>query len=119
MQDFRNLKIWQRSHQLVLSLYKLTAKFPKDEVYALTSQIRRAAASIPANIAEGCVKGSDADFARFLHIALGSASELDYHLLLSRDLSYCTGAEYDGFSKELHEIRSMLGSLLLRLKPSR
>jgi four helix bundle protein len=67
MQDFHNLKTWQRSHKLVLSIYKLTAKFPKEEVYALTSQIRRAAVSIPANIAEGCVKGSDADFARFLH----------------------------------------------------
>jgi four helix bundle protein len=86
MKSFRGLKVWHSAHQLTLAVYKATAKFPKEELYALTSQMRRAASSIPANIAEGCGRGTDADFGRFLQIALGSASELEYHLLLAFDL---------------------------------
>jgi four helix bundle protein len=82
MQDFKKLTVWQKAHKLTLDLYKLTKPFPKAEIYGLTSQIRRAASSIPTNIAEGSVQGSDAQYARFLHIALGSAAELDYLLLL-------------------------------------
>jgi four helix bundle protein len=77
MKDFRELKVWQKSHQLTLDIYKATAPFPKDEQYGITSQIRRAAASVAANIAEGCCRGTDADFARFLQIAISSASELE------------------------------------------
>jgi len=83
MKDFRELKVWEKAHQLTLEVYKATTIFPKDELYGLTSQIRRACASIPANIAEGCGRRGDAEFARFLGIAMGSASELDYHLLLA------------------------------------
>jgi len=77
---FRDLKVWEKAHQLTLQVYKATAPFPKEEMYGLTSQIRRAAASIPANIAEGCGRSSDAELGRFLQIAMGSASELEYHL---------------------------------------
>lgn len=81
MKDFRKLQIWEKSHVLVLSVYKQTKSFPKEELFGLTSQIRRAAASIPANIAEGCGRGSDAELARFAQISMGSASELEYHIL--------------------------------------
>ncbi len=117
MQDFHNLKVWQRSHQLVLLVYKATAKFPKDELYGLTSQIRRAAVSIPANIAEGCVRGGDQEFSRFLYIAQGSASELDYHLLLSRDLDYISPSDYQSLSKGLTEVRRMLSTFIQTIKP--
>ena len=95
MKDFRELKVWEKSHQLTLAVYKATTKFPKDEMYGLTGQIRRSCASIPANVAEGCGRGGDAELARFLQIAMGSASELEYHLLLSRDLNFLDITEYD------------------------
>src|SRR6266496_1634192 len=88
MRNFRELKVWEKAHHVALAAYRETAAFPKPELYGLTSQIRRAAASIAANIAEGAGKNSNADFARFLQIALGSASELEYHLLLAKDLGY-------------------------------
>ena len=78
MKDFRKLKVWEKAHQLTLKIYKVTEKYPREELYGLISQIRRAAVSIPTNISEGCVGSSDADFARFLYITLGSTSELEY-----------------------------------------
>ncbi|HLF77604.1 MAG TPA: four helix bundle protein, partial [Dehalococcoidia bacterium] len=95
MRDFRKLDVWDRAHKLTLSIYSVTGSYPRDEVYGLTSQTRRAASSIPANIAEGCGRESNADLARFLHIAFGSASELEYHLILARDLEYITQADFD------------------------
>ena len=86
MKNFRELKVWEKAHLLTIDIYRITATFPKEEMYGLTSQIRRASSSIPANIAEGCGRGSDNDFRRFLQIAMGSASELEYHLLLAHDL---------------------------------
>lgn len=94
MQDYKALKVWEKSHQLTLAVDQATATFPKDELYGLTSQIRRACASIPANIAEGCGGDGGAEFARFLRIAMGSASELDYHLLLARDLNLLSAVGY-------------------------
>src|SRR5260221_8644903 len=88
MKNFRDLKVWQKSYRLTLAVYRATRTFPKEEQFALTSQLRRAASSIPANIAEGCCRNGDAEFARFLHIAMGSASELECHLLLARDLDF-------------------------------
>jgi len=86
IQNFRNIQVWQKAHELTLQVYKATKTFPKEEIYGLTSQMRRAALSIPCNIAEGCARSTDADFARFLDIAIGSASEVECQLLLARDL---------------------------------
>ena len=86
MKNFKELNVWLKAHQLVLAVYQVTKSFPSDELFGLTSQMRRAAASIPANIAEGCGRSSDAEFARFLYISFGSASELEYHILLAHDL---------------------------------
>ena len=83
MQSFRNLKVWEKAHRLTLDVYRSTKMFPRDETYGLTSQIRRAAGSIGANIAEGSCRKGDCEFSRFLQIAMGSASELEYHLLLA------------------------------------
>ena len=116
MQHFRNIKVWQKSHQLVLEVYPATATFPKTERYGLTSQTRRAAASIPANIAEGCVRSTDREFAQFLHIALGSASELEYHLLLAHDLAMLSGPQHESLSVKVTEVKRMLTSFIKKLK---
>ena len=116
MQDFHNLKVWQKAHKLTLSVYKATSSFPKEELYGLTSQVRRAAVSIPANIAEGCARGGDTEFGRFLSIAQGSAGELDYHLLLAHGLKFIRAPDYDRISTELNEVRRMLTSFILKLK---
>ena len=94
MQDFKKMAVWQKSHALTLALYQATISFPRDEMYGLTSQLRRAGSSIPANIAEGCGRNGNAELARFLYIAMGSASELEYHLLLARDLGYLAEQTY-------------------------
>jgi len=116
LRDFRELKVWQKSHQLTLKVYKVTAMFPKEEVYGLTSQIRRSCSSIGANIAEGCGRNGKAEFARFLQIALGSASELEYHLLLSHDLSLLQTTCYERLSNEVTEIKRMLTKFIQNLK---
>jgi four helix bundle protein len=99
MQDFRELKVWQRSHRLTLDVYRASRSFPKDELFGLTSQTRRASASIPANIAEGCGRNGDPEFARFLQIAMGSACELEYHLLLAFDLNFIKEPEHSALSR--------------------
>ncbi|MEP7292950.1 MAG: four helix bundle protein, partial [Chloroflexota bacterium] len=88
MQDFKKLQVWMKAHVFTLALYRATSAFPKEEVYGLTSQMRRAAVSIPANIAEGCGRSSNAELARFLHISMGSASEVEYYLVLAHDLEF-------------------------------
>ena len=109
MFDFHNIAFWQRSHNLTLEIYKITQKqFPKEEMYGLTSQIRRAAASIPTNIAEGCGRKSQTELVQFLNIASGSASEVEYELLLAKDINYITIEQYNLMTKEIREIRSML-----------
>jgi four helix bundle protein len=118
MQDFRGIRVWQRAHQLTLSVYEVTRAFPNTERFGLTVQTRRAASSIPMNIAEGSVRSTDPDFARFLHIALGSASELDYQLLLARDLGYLDQTAYDRLSTETSDVRRMLNAFIRRLKTS-
>jgi four helix bundle protein len=116
VQDFRNLKVWQKGHVLTLAVYKQTAAFPKHELFALTSQMRRAAASIPTNMAEGCGRGSDAEFGRFLQIAMGSASELEYQLLLAHDLAYLTADAHAVMLRDVREIKRMLSALIGKLK---
>lgn len=119
MKNFRDLKVWQKAHILTLDVYKATGKFPKEEMYALTSQIRRASASIAANIAEGCGRGTDADFARFLQIATGSASELEYHLLLAYDLKFLNQLIYKKLDEDVTDVKRMLASFLKKLKADR
>jgi len=106
LRDFRKQKVWEKSHLLTLEIYKVTEGFPREELYGLTGQIRRACASIPANIAEGCGKDGDADFARFLQISRGSANELEYHLLLAKDLGFLKQDEYHRLSKETDELKT-------------
>jgi four helix bundle protein len=116
MKDFRTLTVWEKSHKLTLRLYSVTKTFPKEELFGLTSQIQRAAASIPANIAEGCGKGSDADFGRFLQISFGSACELEYHLILSKDLGLLADSDYHESHLELVSIKKMLASFISKIK---
>ena len=104
MKNFRDLKVWHKSHQLTLEIYKATASFPKEERYGLTSQMRRASTSIPANIAEGCGRNGDTELARFLQIAMGSASELEYHLILARDLDLLPSPNYEQLERQTLEI---------------
>jgi four helix bundle protein len=111
MKDFKELKVWQKAHLLTLMLYRFTRIFPREELYGLTSQMRRCSASIAANIAEGCGRRGNAEFHRFLQIAAGSASELDYHLLLARDLHLLHEPDYRETAGLLLEIRRMLTSL--------
>lgn len=119
MRDFRELKVWQKAHALTLGVYKVTASFPKDEMYGLTSQMRRAAVSIEANIAEGCCRGSAADFARFLEIGMGSASEVECHLLLARDLGFMDNGDHQALTDGVTEVKRMLSSFVQRLRADR
>jgi four helix bundle protein len=105
MKNFRDLTVWKKAHELTLAVYRATKNFPKDEIYGLTSQMRRLSASIAANIAEGCRKRTDADFARFVQNAFGSASELEYHLLLARDLGLLKAAEYEDLYLNTVEVK--------------
>src|SRR5579863_693662 len=112
MRNYRDLQVWEKAHALTLDLYRTSRSFPKEEIYGITSQIRRAAMSIGANLAEGCGRRSAHELARFVRIALGSASELDYHLLVCRDLGFLKTEDFGCFSKDLTEIRKMLTSFL-------
>jgi len=111
--------VWQKSHRLTLDIYQATKVFPKDELYGLTSQIRRACSSIPANIAEGCGRDGDAELARFMHIAMGSASELEYHLMLAYDLEFFTEKDYARLNQEATELKQMLTKFIKKLKADR
>jgi four helix bundle protein len=115
LQPFRNLNVWRVAHQLTLALYKSTASFPKDERYGLTSQIRRAAISVCANLAEGCCRQSRREFGRFAYIALGSASELEYHLLLASDLGLLEEDAYQRLDASITSVKRMLSGLIRKL----
>jgi four helix bundle protein len=116
LRDFRQLKVWEKAHHLTLAVYKATATFPRAELYGLTGQTRRACVSIPANIAEGCGRSGDAELARFLQIAMGSASELEYHLLLARDLNFLNSSNYEHLANGVTEVKRMLTSFIQKLK---
>jgi four helix bundle protein len=118
MQDFRRIKVWEKAHALVLRVYEATNRLPREELFGLTSQMRRAASSIPTNIAEGSGRGSDADFARFLQIAMGSACELEYQVILAADLKYLTADVRDSIEADLLEAKRMLTALLLKVRSS-
>jgi len=119
MKDFHSLKVWEKAHALTLAVYKSTEQFPKQELYSLTNQIQRAAVSIPANIAEGCGKDSNAELKRYFSISMGSASELEYLLLLARDLGYLQADIYQPIQNDLVEMRKMLNAFIQKLKASR
>jgi four helix bundle protein len=116
MEDFKDLKGWAKAHELTLMVYEKTRSFPRDEIYGLTSQLRRAAASIGANIAEGCGRRSDAEMKRFLQIARGSASKLEYHLMLARDLHILEPRTFESLDGKILEIQRMLAVLVQRLQ---
>ncbi len=118
MEDFKDLKVWMKAHEMTLSVYHCTRSFPKEEMYGLTSQLRRSASSIGANIAEGCGRRSDAEMKRFCQIARGSASEVEYHLLLARDLQFLSVSEFKNLEEKVHEVQRMLASLVQRLQPA-
>lgn len=115
MQEFRKLVVWKKAHELALLCYRSTSTFPREELYGLTSQIRRASASIPTNIAEGCGRSARPDFARFLTIAAGSASEVEYLLLLAHDLGFLTPTDYRQADDAVVEVKRMLSGLIRRL----
>jgi len=104
---------------MTLAVYRATATFPHDELYGLTSQMRRSSLSVPANIAEGCGRGSGTDLARFLQVAAGSASELEYHILLANELRLIKDREYEGLVREVTEVKRMLTSFIQKLKADR
>lgn len=116
MEDFKDLRVWTKAHELTLAVYQKTRSFPKEEMYGLTSQLRRASASVGANIAEGCGRRSDAEMRRFVQIARGSANEVEYHLLLARDLELLHAGGHKELEAKVLEIQRMLASLAQSLK---
>jgi four helix bundle protein len=116
MQDFKKLDVWKKPHTFAVEIYKTTATFPKNELYGLTSQTRRASISIPTNIAEGCGRGGGAELSHFLKIALGSASESEYLLLLASELNYLNLRDYGKFDVKVTEIKRMLTALIQKIE---
>jgi len=119
LRDFKELKVWEKSHQLALEVYKATAQFPRQEAFGLTGQIRRACISIPSNIAEGSGRNGTVELARFFNIAMGSASEVEYQLMLARDLDYLSRPDYDRLATHLAEVKRMLASYIQKVKLTR
>ena len=116
MQNYKDLKVWEKAHQFTLSVYRVSKSFPKEEIYGLTSQLRRAASSIAANIAQGCGKNTKNDFANFLNISLGSSNEAEYFVLLAKDLNYISLDEYDILIKMINEVKAMLIALIGKVR---
>jgi four helix bundle protein len=119
MKDFRDLDVWRKAHDLTLAMYRVTKSFPKEEMYGLTSQIRRASSSIGANIAEGCGKRTDADFARYLQNAFGSANELEYLIVLAFDLEFLKKTDFEDLTDKTIEVKKMLAAFLRKLNANR
>lgn len=115
MKNYKNFQVWQKSHQLTLDVYKVVRNFPKEEMFGLTSQMKRTSSSIPMNIAEGCGRNSDRDFARFLIISFGSANELEYQIILSIDLNFISFEQGQILLIQIEEIKKMLNGLITRL----
>ena len=111
MRDFKELVVWKKAHLLCLEVYKITNDYPSEEKFGLISQLRRVSSSIPTNIAEGCGYQTQKEFGRFLRIASGSASEVEYQLLLSKDLKFVTHEKFEELTKEVIIIRKMLYKL--------
>ncbi|MBC7922949.1 MAG: four helix bundle protein [Ferruginibacter sp.] len=118
MQSYQDLKVWHKAHAMVLDIYAATQVFPKEELYGLTSQIRRSAVSTPANLAEGCGKNTKSDIANFFQIALGSLHETEYYLLLARDLSYIREERFVHLNERTKEVKAMLIALIKTVRTS-
>jgi four helix bundle protein len=116
MQNYKELKVWEKAHLFTLKIYQATTGFPKEEIYGLTSQMRRAAASIPMNIAEGCGRNSNLELANFLQVSLGSSNEMEYQLLLAKELVYLNEPYYSELNILIGEIRAMLLSLIQKVR---
>jgi len=116
MRDFKKYEVWRLSHELVLGVYKITSSFPNSEKFQLVSQMQRAAYSIPSNFSEGCGRDSDKDFNRFVQISLGSAHELEYFFILSKDLKFIDELTFENGIKDINEIKRKLYKLSQRLK---
>jgi four helix bundle protein len=119
MRDFRQIKVWEKAHNLTLEIHKVSAIFPREELYGLTSQLRRASVSIPANIAEGFGRGGNVELARFLQIGMGSAYEVEYHALLAKDLGFIKADEYERLESQIVEVKRMLAALLVKVRAGR
>jgi len=119
MRNFKELQVWQKAHRMVIELYRITKGFPADEQFGLVSQLRRSAASVSANIAEGCGRNGNRELSRFLSIAAGSASETEYHILLARDLRLISNHDYLELDRQIKEIKRMLYSFMQKLIPDR
>jgi four helix bundle protein len=119
VKDFRELKVWHKAHELTLRVYRATARFPREELFGLTAQLRRSAASIAANLAEGCGRNGNAELSRFCIIAMGSASELEYHLLLAKDLTLINPEEHEEVSGYAIEVKRMLAALIQKIRVDR
>jgi four helix bundle protein len=117
MQDFRNLKVWRKAHILATEIYRLTSRFPRQEAFGISLQMRRAGISVAANIAEGCGHSGDREFARYLRIALGSASELEYYLLFARELELAPAADIVLLEQDVGDVKRMLTGMTHRLSP--
>ena len=116
MQNYKDLKVWEKAHSFTLCVYEETRTFPKEELYSLTNQLRRCAASVPANIAEGCGKKTNLEFAHFLNISLGSENESEYLILLAKDLNYITIERYEILNQMINEVKGMLISLITKVR---
>jgi four helix bundle protein len=119
MKNFRDLQVWQKAHELTVESYRATVAFPKREMYGITSQIRRCAASVAANIAEGCGRRGNGEFQRFLGIAAGSASELEYHFLLAHDLGFLDDVGHRNLNRRIVEVKRMLAALIRKVESER
>ena len=119
MRDFRQIRVWVKAHELTLEIYKTTVRFPREELYGLTSQLRRASASIPANIAEGFGRGGNVELARFLQMGMGSAYEVEYHVLLAKDLCLVDATIYQKLQNRIVEVKRMLAALLIKVRSDR
>jgi len=119
MRDFRKLKAWEKAHELCLAIYVATRPFPAEERYGLTSQTRRAASAISANLAEGCGHSSERELARYCDIAAASSSELEYHLLLARDLGMLAESDYRKLNEKTNEVKRMLNAFIATLRKGR
>ena len=117
MHDFKDLRVWAKAHELTVGVYRTTREFPREELFGITSHMRRASSSIGANIAEGCGRRSDGELTRFLHIARGSAVELENHFLLARDLEYLPENKCDQLVKRVDEVQRMLTALIHQVQP--